>query len=264
MNFQLKWPWIKKSNPIPKKKLNKIELKEGENRYRFFEFRHTITYSDFGMAFYESYHPYGPIESDNGRIGYDYSSNCGDTEGDRCDELSRTYFLHIDENNNKKLCPPKVHYSNDMFINFEMNINNCKICQMIRKLRENKEFEKAKKMMSVNRYVINVIDMNNIDAGMKQLDLSQEIYFAYSNIENDADITDKFGIKGRDIIINYQPKTKVHSPGSRKNYSASKNSEYDVIIKDKKDSPKLPRFLKNSVLDLFEIKESDLLNSPVE
>jgi len=202
-----------------------LRLKNGKNYLRIFKFQHKVVDRDFAMKLYN-----------RGAEG-------APAVGDVVEEISRPYFAHFMKGTAPQNCYLKTA--------------NCDHCQEANELkRSGDEMDKrsGRQLGRSERNAMNVVDMNNLEAGIQRFDASRQpwagILAQYiSKAEDGAQDDDIFGCNGRDFVIDYD-----------KNADVSKI--YTVTIRDKERCEKLDPKFEDKVVDLFRNHELDPVDAP--
>ena len=177
-----------------------------ENVIRVFMFEHKVTKEDVTLKLYNK-----------------------DEIGTTQKELSRMGMFHYNLNSNPKI---PTHTNPEIQ----------KVYQEVSKRKDPKSKALADKIKPNKKYFLNVVDLNDIDGGMKIFPASKTVYDAILKYLTDEDYGEEcFGCNGRNFKIEYDDKAK----GS---------DMYSVLIGNEKNSKPLPSDLEKQVSDLYDPK----------
>lgn len=177
-----------------------------ENVIRVFLFEHKITKEDVGLKLYNK-----------------------DEIGTTQKELSRMGMFHYNLNSNPKI---PTHTNPEIQ----------KLYQEVSKRKDPKSKEIAEKIKPSRKYFLNVVDLNDIDSGVKIYAAPKTIYDAILGYLVDEDYgEDCFGCKGRDFKITYDNKAKGADM-------------YSIVMRPEGKSKELPSDLEKQVSDLYDPK----------
>jgi hypothetical protein len=186
---------------------NFFRCSNGKNLIRIFKFKHEVTKADVVAGYFKK-----------------------EDIGDEVEELDRPITLHY-------------NYSMESKKPVVSNHRVMKEYQALSRSSDESELKRAEEIRPSKKYFLNVVDVNDVDGGVKVFGATKGVYNAILEVLMDPEYGGEnklFGCNGLDFGIVYNKQ------------AASPGGMYKVIPRAGGNSEKLSRDLEEQVVDLFD------------
>lgn len=195
---------------------NFFRCSNGKNLIRVFKFKHEVTKADVAAGYFKK-----------------------EDIGDEVEELHRTITLHYNYSSDSK--KPVVSNHRVMQEYYELA-----------KSSDESELKRAEDIKPSKKYFLNVVDVNDVDGGVKVFGATKGVYNAILEVLMDPEYGGEnklFGVNGLDFGIVYNKQ------------AASPGEMYKVIPRAAGNSEKLSKDLEKQVMDLYDPKNLSLFGT---
>jgi hypothetical protein len=197
---------------------NFFRCSNGKNLIRIFKFKHEVSKADVAAGYFKK-----------------------EDIGEEVEELDRPITLHY-------------NYSSDSKKPVVSNRRVMKEYQQLVKSTDENDVKRAEDIKPSKKYFLNVVDINDIDGGVKVFGATKGVYNAILEILMDPEYGGEnklFGVNGLDFGIIYNKQ------------AASPGDMYKTIPRAGGNSEKLSKDLEKQVVDLYDPKNLSMFGTVV-